>query len=97
MYNMEIYCTRSYCIENRYWTSRLRLLVQYGSSIQYRFVQNLSILYIALYNNLLIEKMKTYDIGNHGSDLRYAQRYGGVKAVYGFKHPLDDYICTLNN
>ena len=54
MYNMEIYCTRSYCIENPYWTRRLRLLVQDGFSIQYRFVQYLSILYITLYNNLLI-------------------------------------------
>ena len=97
MYNMEIYCTRPYCIEHPYWTSRLRRLVQYESSMQYRLVQYLSILYIALYNNLLIEKTKTYDIGNHGSDLGYAQRYGGVKAVYGFKHSLDDYIWTLNN
>ena len=39
MHNMEIYCTR---------------LVQYGFSIQYRLVQYLSILYIILYNNLLI-------------------------------------------
>jgi hypothetical protein len=34
----------------------------------------------------------TYDIGNNGSGLGYAQRYGGVKVVYGFIHPLDDYI-----
>ena len=38
MYNMEIYCTRPYCIEN-------------GFSIQYRLVQYISILCIALYNN----------------------------------------------
>jgi hypothetical protein len=31
-----------------------RRLVQYGFSIQYRLVQYLSILYIALYNNLLV-------------------------------------------
>jgi hypothetical protein len=54
MYNMEIYCTRPYCIENLYWTRRLRRLVQYGSSIQYRLVQYISILYIPLYNNLLL-------------------------------------------
>ena len=30
------------------------VLVQYGFSIQYRLVQYLSILYIALYNNLLV-------------------------------------------
>ena len=54
MYNMEIYCTRPYCIENPYWTPHLRRLVHYGFSIQYRLVQYLSILYIALYNNLLI-------------------------------------------
>ena len=52
MYNMEIYCTRPYCIENPYWTRRL---VQYGFSIQYRLVQYISILYITLYNNLLIQ------------------------------------------
>jgi len=46
---------------------------------------------------LNIEKTMTYDIGNHGSGLGYEQRYGGVKAVYGFKHLLDDYIWTLNN
>jgi hypothetical protein len=52
MYNMEIYCTRPYCIENLYWARRLRsLLVQYRFSIQY-----LSILYISLYNNLLLLK-----------------------------------------
>ena len=44
MYNMEIYC-----IENLYWTRR-----QYGFSIQYRRVQYISILYITLYNNLLL-------------------------------------------
>jgi hypothetical protein len=49
MYNMEIYCTRPYCIENLYWTRRLWRLVQYGFSIQY-----LSIVYITLYNNLLV-------------------------------------------
>ena len=38
MYNMEIYCTRPYCIENPYWTRRLWRLVQYGFSIQYRLV-----------------------------------------------------------
>ena len=54
MYNMEIYCTRPYCIENPYWTPHLRRLVHYGFSIQYRLVQYLSILYITLYNNLLI-------------------------------------------
>jgi hypothetical protein len=54
MYNMERYCTRPYCIENLYWTSRLRRLVQYGFSIQYRLVQYLYILYITLYNNLLL-------------------------------------------
>ena len=77
MYNMEIYCTR---------------LVQFGSSIQYRLVQYLSIKLFFLYNNLLIEKTMSYGIGNHCSGLRYAQRYGGVKVVYGFIHPLDDYI-----
>ena len=46
MYNMEIYCTRPYCIENPYWTRRLWRLVQYGFSIQYRLVQYLSTLYI---------------------------------------------------
>jgi hypothetical protein len=54
MYNMEIYCTRPYCIENPYWIRRLRCLVQYGFSIQYRLVQYISILYITLYNNLVI-------------------------------------------
>jgi hypothetical protein len=33
MYNMEIYCTCPYCIENMYCTRRLRRLVQYGFSI----------------------------------------------------------------
>ena len=43
MYNMERYCTRPYCIENPYWTRRRRFSIQY-----------LSILYITLYNNLLL-------------------------------------------
>jgi hypothetical protein len=46
---------------------------------------------------LNIEKTMTYGIGNNGSSLGYAHRYGGVKAGYGFIHPLDDYIWTLNN
>jgi hypothetical protein len=54
MYNMEIYSTRLYCIENPYWTRRQRHLVQCGFSIQYRLVQYLSIVYITLYNNLLL-------------------------------------------
>ena len=48
MYNMERYCTRPYCIENPHWTRCRRF------SIQYRLVQYLSILYITLYNNLLL-------------------------------------------
>ena len=54
MHNMERYCTRPYCIENPYWNRRPRRLVQYGFSIQYRLVHYLSILYIVLYNNLLV-------------------------------------------
>ena len=38
MYNMEIYCTRPYCIENPYRPIRF--------SIQYRLIQYLSTLYI---------------------------------------------------
>jgi hypothetical protein len=55
MYNMEIYCTSLYCIENPYWTRRL---VQYRFSIQYRRVQYISILYITLYNDLFIIQLK---------------------------------------
>ena len=62
MYNMERYCTRPYCIENPYWTRRR--LVQYGFSIQYGLVQYLFILYITLYNNLLL-----FDIVNTCCDI----------------------------
>ena len=30
MYNMEIFCTRPYCIENPYWTRRLRISSNMG-------------------------------------------------------------------
>jgi hypothetical protein len=54
MYNME-----RYCIENLYWTRRLRRRrVQYRFSIQYGRVQYISILYIALYNDLFIIQLK---------------------------------------
>ena len=58
MYNMEIYCTSRYCIENPYWTRRLWRLVQYGFSIQYGRVQYISIFYITLYNDLFSIQLK---------------------------------------
>ena len=42
MYNMEIYCTRPYCIEKPFWTRRLWRLVQYRFSIQYWLVLDIS-------------------------------------------------------
>jgi hypothetical protein len=58
MYNMEIYCTSLYCIENPYWTRSRRRRVQYRFSIQYGRVQYISIFYITLYNDLFSIQLK---------------------------------------
>ena len=58
MYNMERYCTSLYCIENLYWTRLRRRRVQYTFSIEYGRVQYISILYIALYDDLFIIQLK---------------------------------------
>ena len=34
MYNMEIYCTRPYCIENPYWTSAASRPIQVFNTIR---------------------------------------------------------------
>jgi hypothetical protein len=66
MYNMEIYCTRPYCIENLYWTRRLRRLAKYGFSIQYRLIQYIShvdILDIVVTLLKIVLNNKSYYIG----------------------------------
>ena len=65
MYNMEKYCTRLYCIENPYWTRRSSNTgFQYNTDSYNIF---LSILYITLYNNLLLFKI----MENYEKYLRY--------------------------
>ena len=92
MYNMEIYCTRRYCIENLYWTRRL---VQYGFSIQYRLVQYISILYITMYNNLLLFSPLSHVISMLTVLLFYVSVRHDLTAQFKYEHSVTSWWIQL--
>ena len=80
MYNMEIYCTRPYCIENPYWTPRLRHIVTY-------FTVSMATLYFTGSNYPPLLKIKTTYLPMTQKNKRYAYKINS--------HPMSTILLIL--